>query len=64
MEFCGISRILRDSLYKMYEFEYFKYKFVRIKSKISELAELESANFPHRISPLIRKFFLSPLLAD
>jgi hypothetical protein len=49
----------------MYEFEYFKCKFVRIESKISGLAELESAsfslsanclsgNFPHRIRPLIR----------
>ena len=28
-----------------YEFEYFKYKFVRIKSEISGLAEVESASF-------------------
>jgi hypothetical protein len=27
----------------MYKFEYFKCKFVRIESKISELAEVESA---------------------
>jgi hypothetical protein len=47
------SRILRASLYNMYEFEYFKCKFVRIKSKISELAEVESASF-----------FLSPLIAN
>ncbi len=47
----------------MYEFEYFKCKFVRIESKISGFAEVESAcfflslliaNFPHRIQPLIR----------
>jgi hypothetical protein len=37
----------------MYEFEYLKCKFVRIESKISGLAEVESASF-----------FLSPLLAD
>ncbi len=29
----------------MYEFEYFKCKFVRIESKISGLAEVESATF-------------------
>jgi hypothetical protein len=37
----------------MYEFEYFKCKFVIIESKISGLAEVESADF-----------FLSPLLPD
>jgi hypothetical protein len=37
----------------MYEFEYFKCKFVKIKSKISGLAEAESASF-----------FLSPLIAS
>jgi hypothetical protein len=55
----------------MYEFEYFKSKFVRTESKTSGLAEVESACF--FLSPLIanllishtiRKFFLSPLLAD
>ncbi len=45
MEFQGISRILRASLYTMYEFEYFKCKYVRITSKISGLAEVESASF-------------------
>jgi hypothetical protein len=34
VEFRGISRILRASLYNMYEFEYFKCKYLRIKSKI------------------------------
>jgi hypothetical protein len=29
----------------MHEFEYFKCKFVRIESKISGLAEIESASF-------------------
>jgi hypothetical protein len=29
----------------MYEFDYFKCKFVRIESKTSELAEVESASF-------------------
>ncbi len=29
----------------MYEFEYFKWKYVRIKSEISGLVEGESANF-------------------
>jgi hypothetical protein len=29
----------------MYEFEYIKCKFVRIESKISRLAEVESASF-------------------
>jgi hypothetical protein len=37
----------------MYEFEYFKCKFVSIESKISGLAEAESASF-----------FLCPLIAD
>jgi hypothetical protein len=37
----------------MHEFEYFMCKFERIESKISRLAEVESASF-----------FLSPLLAD
>ncbi len=57
----------------MYEFEYFKCKFVKIESKIGRLAEVESASF--FLSPLItnllisptesiRLFFLSPLLAD
>jgi hypothetical protein len=41
----GISRILRASLYNMYEFEYFMFKFVRIKSKISGLPEVKSASF-------------------
>ncbi len=53
----------------MYEFEYFNCKFVRKKSKISGLAEVESAcfflsprianplMFPYIISPLIRYFF-------
>jgi hypothetical protein len=44
-EFRGISRILRASLHNMYEFEYFKCKFVRIEYKISGLAEVESASF-------------------
>jgi hypothetical protein len=59
---------LRASLYNMYEFGYFNCKYVRIKSKITGLAEVESASFfsplianplifPYRISPLIRKFF-------
>jgi hypothetical protein len=52
VEFCEISRILRASLYNMYEFEYFQCKFVRIKSKICGTAEVESASF-----------FLSPLIA-
>jgi hypothetical protein len=42
----------------MYEFEYFKCKFVRIESKISELAEVESANF--FLSPLIANPLISP----
>jgi hypothetical protein len=37
----------------MYEFEYFKFKFVRIESKISGLAVVESASF-----------FFSPLIAN
>jgi hypothetical protein len=37
----------------MYEFEYFKGNFVRIESKISGLAEIESSSF-----------FLSPLIAN
>jgi hypothetical protein len=37
----------------MYEFEYFKCKFVRIESKISGLAEVECVSF-----------FLSPLIAN
>jgi hypothetical protein len=45
VEFHRFSRILRASLYNMYEFEYFKCKFVRIKSKISRLAEVESVSF-------------------
>jgi hypothetical protein len=36
----------------MYEFEYFRCKFVRIESKTSGLAEVDSASF-----------FLSPLIA-
>ncbi len=42
----------------MYEFEYFKCKFVRIESKISELAEVESASF--FLSPLIANPLISP----
>ncbi len=45
MEFRGILQILLASLYNIYKFEYFKYKFVRIKSEISGLAEVESASF-------------------
>jgi hypothetical protein len=42
----------------MYEFEYFKCKFIRIEFKISGLAEVESAsNF---LSPLIA----NPLIAN
>jgi hypothetical protein len=51
----------------MYEFENYKCKIVRIEYKISELPEVESASFFLRAliaNPLIRKFFLSPLLAD
>jgi hypothetical protein len=39
--------------YNMYEFEDFRYKFGRIKYKISGLVEVESASF-----------FLSPLFAN
>ncbi len=42
----------------MYEFEYFKCKFVRIESKISRLAEVESASF--FLSPLIANPLISP----
>jgi hypothetical protein len=52
-ELRGIPRILRASLYNIYEFKYFKCKFVRIKSKISRLAEVEYTSF-----------FLSPLIAN
>jgi hypothetical protein len=44
-EFHGISRIFKASQYNMYKFEYFKCKLVRIKSKISRLAKVESASF-------------------
>ncbi len=43
----------------MNEFEYFKCKFVRIESKISGLAEAESASF--FLSPLIANTLISPL---
>jgi hypothetical protein len=36
---------LRASQYIMFEFEYFQCKFVRIKSRISGLAEVKSASF-------------------
>jgi hypothetical protein len=42
----------------MYEFEYFKCKFVMIESKISGLAEIESASF--YLSPLIANPLISP----
>jgi hypothetical protein len=42
----------------MYEFEYFKCKFVRIVSEISGLAEVESASF--FLSPLIATPLISP----
>ncbi len=42
----------------MYEFEYFKCKFVRIESKISGLAEVESASF--FLSLLIANPLISP----
>jgi hypothetical protein len=58
VEFRGILRILRASLYNMYEFEYFKCKFVRIEYKISKLVEVESASF--FLSPLIANPLLSP----
>jgi hypothetical protein len=53
-----ILQILRASLYNMYEFQYFKCKFVRIKSNISGLAEVESVGFFH--SPLIDNTLISP----
>ncbi len=43
----------------MYEFKYFKCKFVRIESKISGLAEVESASF--FLSPLITNPLISPI---
>ncbi len=58
LEFCGISQILRVRLYNMYEFEYFKCKVVRMKSKISRLSEVESANF--FLSPPITNPPISP----
>jgi hypothetical protein len=42
----------------MYEFEYFKCKFVRIESKIGGLAEGEPASF--FLSPLIANPLISP----
>jgi hypothetical protein len=42
----------------MYEFEYFKCKFVRIEFKISGLAEVESASY--FLSPLIANPLISP----
>jgi hypothetical protein len=57
MEFRGISRILKVSLYNMYEFEYFKCKFVRIEYKISGLAEVESSSF------FLRPLFANPLIS-
>jgi hypothetical protein len=42
----------------MYEFEYFKFKFVRIEYKISRLAEVESAYF--FLSSLIVNPLISP----
>ncbi len=42
----------------MYEFEYFKYKFVRVESNTSGLAEVESASFFLR--PLIANPLISP----
>ncbi len=42
----------------MYEFEYFKFKFVRKESKISGLAEVESTNF--FLSPLVANPLISP----
>ncbi len=42
----------------MFEFEYFKCKFVRIEYKISELTEVESASF--FLSPLIANPLISP----
>ncbi len=46
----------------MYEFEYFKCKFIRIKSKICGLAEDESAIF--FLSPLIANPLISPAESD
>ncbi len=42
----------------MYEFEYFQCKFVKIESKISRLAEVETASFFLR--PLIANLLFSP----
>ncbi len=42
----------------MYEFGYFKCKFVRVESKTSGLAEVESASF--FLSPLIANLLISP----
>jgi hypothetical protein len=42
----------------MYEFEYFKCKFVGIESKTSGFAEVESASF--FLSPLIANPLISP----
>jgi hypothetical protein len=42
----------------MYEFEYFKCKFLRIESKISGLTEVEYASF--FLSPLIANLLISP----
>ncbi len=76
MEFHGIPRISVDFKSQSticMNLSIYSVKFVRIKSKITGLAEVESAsfflvcqstNFPLRISPVISKFFLSPLLAD
>jgi hypothetical protein len=44
--------------YRMYEFEYFKCKFVKIESKIRGLAEVESASV--FLSPLIANPLISP----
>jgi hypothetical protein len=41
----------------MYEFEYFKCKFVRIEFKISGLADESSSYF---LSPLIANLLISP----
>ncbi len=42
----------------MYEFEYFKCKFVRIESKIGGLTEVESVSF--FLSLLIASLLISP----
>jgi hypothetical protein len=42
----------------MYEFKYFKCKFVRIEFKISGLAKVESASY--FLSPLIANLLISP----